>query len=162
MVNTKIYDSAPQSIRDFIYYEQIVKGRSELTVKNYFNDLRTFFRFYKIRKKGAPEDDFSKIDISDITDDDVKYVDLTLAQEFLVYMKTQKNNEQKARYRKAVSLRQFYKFLTNNKNMFEVSPVTNLELPSPKPALPKFLTLEQSLELLVFVGACRDKSQRYP
>lgn len=151
MVNTKIYDSAPQSIRDFIYYEQIVKGRSELTVKNYFNDLRTFFRFYKIRKKGAPEGDFSKIDISDITDNDIKSVDLTLAQEFLVYMKTQKNNEQKARYRKAVALRQFYKFLTNNKNMFEVSPVANLELPSPKPALPKFLTLEQSLELLVNV-----------
>ena len=61
MVNTKIYDSAPQSIRDFIYYEQIVKGRSELTVKNYYNDLRTFFRFYKIRKKGASEEDFSKI-----------------------------------------------------------------------------------------------------
>ena len=90
MVNTKIYDGAPQSIRDFIYYEQIVKGRSELTVKNYFNDLRTFFRFYKIRKKGAPEGDFSKIDISDITDNDIKSVDLTLAQEFLVYMKTQK------------------------------------------------------------------------
>ena len=75
MANLQNYDNAPQSIRDFIYYEQIVKGRSELTVKNYFNDLRTFFRFYKIRKKGAPEEDFSKIDISDITDDDIKSVD---------------------------------------------------------------------------------------
>ncbi len=148
-MNISVYDTAPQSIRDFIYYEQIVKGRSELTVKNYYNDLKTFFRFYKIRKKGFPEEDFAKIDISDITDDDIKSVDLTLAQEFLVFMKTKKNNEQKARYRKAVSLRQFYKFLTNNKNMFDVSPMSNLELPSPKAALPKFLTLEQSLELLV-------------
>ncbi len=152
-MNKKYYDTAPQSIKDFIYYEQIVKGRSELTVKNYYNDLRTFFRFYKMRNgraASAPED-FGTIDISDITDDDIKSVDLQLAQEFLVYMKTEKNNEQKARYRKGVSLRQFYKFLTNNKGMFEVSPMANLELPTPKPALPKHLTFEQALEMLTHI-----------
>lgn len=149
MANNEYYNNAPQSIRDFIYYEQIVKGRSELTVKNYYNDLRSFFRYYKINQNRAPEKDFSEIDISDITDDDIKSVDLQTAQEFLIFMQTKKDNGPKARYRKAVTLRQFYKFLTNNKNMFEVSPMTNLELPSPKPALPKFMTLEQSLELLV-------------
>ncbi len=147
----KYYDSAPQSIKDFIYYEQVVKARSELTVKNYYNDLKSFFRYYKISRNLASEKDFSEIDISDITDDDIKSVDLQDAQEFLIFMQTKKNNKQKARYRKAVTLRQFYKFLTNNKHMFEVSPMLNLELPMPKPALPKFLTLEQSLELLVNV-----------
>lgn len=144
------YDDMPQSIKDFIYYEQIVKGRSELTVKNYFTDIRTFFRFYKIKHGRASDnpDDFSAIDISDITDDDIKSVDLLFAQEFLVFMKTEKNNNDKARYRKGVSLRQFYKFLTNNKHMFDVCPMANLELPTPKAALPKYLTLEQALELL--------------
>lgn len=150
-MNNKYYDNAPQSIKDFIYYEQIVKGRSELTVKNYYNDLRTFFRFYKIKNGRADPENFSKIDISDITEDDIKSVDLQTAQEFLVYMKTEKNNEQKARYRKGVSLRQFYKFLTNNKGMFKVSPMANLELPTPKPALPKYLTLEQALEMLMHI-----------
>lgn len=152
-MKNKYYETAPQSIKDFIIYEQIVKGRSELTVKNYYNDLRTFFKFYKMktgRASDAPED-FSSIDISDITDDDIKSVDLQTAQEFLVYMKTERNNERKARYRKGVSLRQFYKFLTNNKNMFKVSPMANLELPTPKPALPKYLTLEQALEMLAHV-----------
>ncbi len=149
-MDSKRYDDAPQSVKDFIVYEQIVKGRSELTVKNYYNDLRTFFRYYKMKKGRASDDpeDFSSIKIDDITDDDIKSVDLQTAQEFLVFMKTEKNNEQKARYRKGVSLRQFYKFLTNNKNMFKVSPMANLELPTPKPALPKYLTLEQSLEML--------------
>lgn len=160
MLNINNYDNAPQSIRDFIYYEQIVKGRSELTVKNYYSDLRVFFRFYKIRRKNYREEDFSTIDISDITDEDIKSVDLTLVQEFLVYMKTKMSNKQKARYRKAVTLRQFYKFLTNNKNMFEVSPLANLELPSPKAALPKYLSLEQSLELLVNVDTS-DKKRDY-
>lgn len=152
-MNKNYYDAAPQTIKDFINYEQIVKARSELTVKNYYNDLRTFFRFYKMkngRASAAPED-FSSIDISDVTDDDIRSVDLQTAQEFLVYMKTEKNNEQKARYRKGVSLRQFYQFLTVNKNMFNVSPMANLELPTPKPALPKYLTLEQALEMLAHV-----------
>lgn len=156
------YDSAPQTIKDFIYYEQIVKGRSELTVKNYYTDIRSFFRFYKVRCGRAADnpEEFSKIGISDITDEDIKSVDLQTAQEFLIYMKDHKDNEQKARYRKAVSLRQFYKFLTNNKSMFEVSPMANLELPSPKPALPKYLTLEQALEMLTHIDT-PDKKRDY-
>lgn len=159
-MNNNYYNDAPQSIKDFIYYEQIVKGRSELTVKNYYTDLRTFFRYFKVRKNRASEDDLSKISISDITDDDIRSVDLQLVQEFLYYTKTERRNEQKARYRKAVTLRQFFKFLTNNKNMFAVSPLANLELPSPKAALPKFLTLEQALEMLTHIDT-PDKKRDY-
>lgn len=159
-MNNSYYDDAPQSIKDFIYYEQIVKARSELTVKNYYTDLRTFFRYYKVQKNRASMDDFAKISISDITDEDIKSVDLQFVQEFLYYTKTQRDNDQKARYRKAVALRQFYKFLTNNKNMFAVSPLANLELPSPKAALPKFLTLEQALEMLTHIDT-PDKKRDY-
>lgn len=159
-MNNDYYNDAPQSIKDFIYYEQIVRGRSELTVKNYYTDLRTFFRFYKIKNNRASEDEFSKISISDITDDDIKSVDLQMVQEFLYFTKNKRDNEQKARYRKAVTLRQFFKFLTNNKNMFKVSPLANLELPSPKAALPKFLTLEQSLEMLTHIDT-PDKKRDY-
>lgn len=162
MVNNKYYSDAPQLIKDFIYYEQIVKGRSELTVKNYYNDLRTFFRFYKIQndRASALSEEFGKIVISDITEQDILNVDLQTAQQFLIFMKDEKNNEQKARYRKAVTLRQFYKFLTNNKHLFEVSPLANLELPSPKPALPKYLTLEQALEMLTHIDTS-DKKRDY-
>jgi len=150
-MNNSYYNDAPQAIKDFIYYEQIVKGRSELTIKNYYVDLRTFFRYFKVQNNRASMSDFNKISISDITDDDIKSVDLQFVQEFLYYTKTQRDNEQKARYRKAVVLRQFFKFLTNNKNMFKVSPLANLELPSPKAALPKFLTLEQAIEMLAHI-----------
>ncbi len=69
MANNDLYADAPQLIKDYIYYQQIVKGRSELTVKNYYVDLRTFFRFYKIKKGRAPDDpaEFQNIGISDIT-----------------------------------------------------------------------------------------------
>ncbi len=144
------YDNAPQLLKDFIIYMQLVKNRSELTVLNYYTDLRSFLRFYKIKLGRASDNpnEFSKIDITDITEAEIKAVDLMLVQEFLIFEKTEKSNEHKARYRKAVALRQFFKFLTNNKGLFETNPLANLELPSPKPALPKYLTLEQSLEML--------------
>ncbi len=147
------YDNAPPLLRDFIVYLQLVKNRSELTVLNYYTDLRTFLRYYKIKLGRASDDpdEFTKIDISDITEAELKAVDLMLVQEFLIFTKTEKANDHKARYRKAVALRQFFKFLTNNKGLFDVNPMTNLELPSPKPALPKYLTLEQSLEMLTHI-----------
>lgn len=156
------FDEAPQLVRDYMFYEQIVKGRSELTVKNYYNDLRMFFRFYKIHNGRADRDPeaFSKIDISDITDRDICSVGLDTAQQFLIYLKDVRKNDQKARYRKGVSLRQFYKFLTNNKHLFEVSPMVNLELPSPKPALPKFLTYEQAIEMLTHIDT-QDQKRDY-
>lgn len=42
----------------------------------------------------------------------------------------------------------FYKFLTNQKHLMDVSPLQQLESPKQKKSLPKYLTLEQSLELL--------------
>lgn len=144
------YDDAPQLLKDYIVYLQLVKNRSELTVLNYYTDLRSFFRFYKIKMGRAPDDpaEFKNISISDITEEDIKSVDLMLAQDFLVYTKTEKDNQPQARYRKAVALRQFFKYLTNNKAIFEVSPLANLELPTPKAALPKYMTLDESVEML--------------
>ena len=144
------YDNAPQLLKDYIIYLQLIKNRSELTILNYYTDLRSFFRFYKIKTGRASDDpaEFKNINITDITEEDIKSVDLMLAQDFLVYTKTEKDNHPQARYRKAVALRQFFKYLTNNKGLFEVSPLANLELPTPKTALPKYMTLDESVEML--------------
>ncbi len=153
------YDNAPALLKDYIVYLQLVKNRSELTVLNYYTDLRTFFRFYKIKCGRASSDpnDFQNIDISDITEADIKSVDLMLAQEFLIFTKNEKNNNPKARYRKGVSLRQFFKYLTNNKGIFEVNPLSNLELPTPKAALPKYLTLDESVSMLQNINSTDPK-----
>lgn len=153
------YDDAPQLLRDYLVYLQIVKNRSELTVLNYYTDLRSFFRFYKIKngRASADPDEFQNIRISDITENDIRSVDLMMAQEFLIFTKNEKDNQAKARYRKGVALRQFFKYLTNNKGLFTVSPLANLEIATPKPALPKYLTLEESVEMLTNLSTPEQK-----
>lgn len=153
------YNNAPALLKDYIVYLQLVKNRSELTVLNYYTDLRTFFRFFKIKNGRASSDpeEFQNIDISDITEADIKSVDLMLAQEFLIYTKKEKDNHPKARYRKGVALRQFFKYLTNNKGIFEVNPLANLELPTPKAALPKYLTLDESVSMLQNINTADQK-----
>lgn len=154
------FKNAPAFIRDFLFYMEIVKGRTPLTVKNYYSDLRMFVRFLKLENnpelKKIP---FDKIEIHDNDEALVYNAGLHDVQEFLIFINREKSNQSKARARKAVALRQFYKYLTNNKNIFEVNPLANLELPTPKPALPKHLTLEQALELIKNASLPNQKSE---
>ena len=140
---------APACLTEYLNYLTTIKNRSQLTALNYYTDLRMFMRFLKVKNKLVDaNEDFSEIKISDLDDKYIKAVTLTDAMEFLSFTVSERSNQAKARSRKAVSLRQFYKFLTNNKAWFVASPMLNLELPSPKNALPKHLTLQECGQLL--------------
>ena len=142
-------DDSPKYLSDFLDYMAVIKGRSALTIKNYYSDLRLFLRYLKVNNDPSLKDsDFSQIIISDVPEQIVKSVTLTDILGFLHFSMEQRQNEQKARARKAVSIRRFFKYLTDNKQWFEVSPAANLELPSPKNALPKHLTIDQANQLL--------------
>ncbi len=141
---------APQYLIDFLDHISVIKGRSALTVKNYYCDLRLFLRYIKIKNDSSlSENNFSEIAIFDTPESYIKNVTLTDIMAFLHFTMDERQNHQKARARKAVSLRQFFKYLTDNKGWFEVSPAAKLELPSPKNALPKYLSIEQANQLLV-------------
>lgn len=140
---------APQYLIDFLDHISVIKGRSNLTVKNYYCDLRLFLRYLKVQNDPAlSEKNFSEIVIADTPESYIKSVTLTDIMGFLHFTMDERQNQQKARARKAVAIRQFFKYLTDNKGWFEVSPASKLELPSPKNALPKHLSIEQANQLL--------------
>ncbi len=138
----------PSYLNDFLNYLTTVKSRSALTVKNYYYDLKTYLRFLKIKNGLASKNDFENIRIEDCSEELVKNVTLEDLLEYLTFTADELKNQAKARSRKGVSLRQFYKYLTYTKMWFDVSPAQRLELPTPKPALPKHLTVEQATHLL--------------
>lgn len=141
------FEDCPDYLQEYLNYISTIKMRSELTVKNYYVDLRLFLRYLK-KDRLSITDEMNEITIADVSDELVKSVTLNDLLAFLSYAASERDNKSKARARKAVSLRQFFKYLTVKKMWFEVSPAQNLELPTPKKALPKHLTIEQATELL--------------
>lgn len=140
---------APEILRQYLGYLQTIKGKSVLTVLEYYSDLRTFFRYLKQRNHlVAPDVPFEKIDISDVDLDLIRTVTLTQIYEYMNYLGVERSNSAATRSRKVSSLRTFFKYLTNKVNKLEVNPVEELETPKLKKALPKYLSLEQSLDLL--------------
>ncbi|MFU0833344.1 MAG: Recombinase XerC [Oscillospiraceae bacterium] len=144
---------APPIISEFLGYMGTIRGKSPKTVEEYYLDLRTFFRYIKWRRGLVPPDtEFENISISDIDLDLIKTIDLAQVFEYMNYLNAERRNNPATRSRKVSSLRSFFKYLTNKAGKLEVNPVKELETPKIKRSLPKYLTLEQSLELLTKVN----------
>ena len=143
------YMDAPQVLRDYLFYMLTIKGRSQRTVDAYFIDIRTFFRFLVMQKKLCTDDlAFEELPIDPITVDVLRNVTLSDAYEFLHFISTDRSNSAKTRSRKVSALKSFFKYLTDKVHLIPLNPLAELEVPSVKKSLPKYLTLEQCLELL--------------
>lgn len=149
MKKEKYFEVFPSFIIEYLNYNSVIKNRSDLTVSEYANDLLTFFRFLKvIRGLVSKETPFEEIDVSDVTIDLASSVSLSDAYMFLVYCKDSRGNNERTRARKATTLRMFYKYLTVQKRILDENPLQELDAPKIKKTLPKYLTLEESLDLL--------------
>ena len=144
-----IFKEAPPVILEFLNYIGNVKGRSDLTVDEYYRDLRTFFRFL-IKDRGLVKDDIPVDDI-DISSVDLAMIESVTFSEiilFLNYCKDERNNTAATRARKTSSLKDFFNYLTIKVHKLSHNPTEELEAPKKGKRLPKYLTLEESLNLL--------------
>ncbi len=136
-------------LREFFGYIETVKGRSAGTVDEYFVDLRTFFRYIKQAKGLVPPTlPENRIPIDDVDIDLIRQVTLLDVYEYMNYVKNERGNTGSTRARKTTSLRVFFHYLTDITHRLEQNPIQNLDTPKTKRALPKYLTMEQSVELL--------------
>lgn len=138
----------PLLVQKYLNYLIVVKSKSELTALEYASDLRTFYRFIMIRYNLCDKDTpFDEISISWLSDDVIINITLDDAYAFLAYCRQKRNNSDNAIARKVVSIKRFYRYLEVN-NILKENRIAFLEAPQTKKALPKYLTLEQSVKLL--------------
>lgn len=141
--------ACPPIIRDFLTYNETIKGKSSLSIEEYFLDLQTFFRYILLVRGRVPSDiEFKEIDISVIDLELIKTITISDLYAFLVYCKNERNNDTAARARKTSTLRIFFKYLSAQTHLLETNPAELLEAPAQKKSLPIHLTLENALELL--------------
>lgn len=138
----------PELVRKYLNYLLGVKSKSQLTVLEYASDLRMFLRFI-VRFRNACDKSvpFDEINISLLTDELICGVSLDEAYAFLTYCRNERKNDNNSRARKVVSIKRFYRYLEVN-GYIQVNKIAFLESPQTKKALPKYLTLEQSIKLL--------------
>ncbi len=153
---------SPLILKEFLGYMQTIKGKSPKTIQEYYFDLRTFFRFLKISRQMTPDNvEFESIPIDDVDIKLLETVTLTDVFEFMNFVLSERDNHAAARARKTSSLRTFFQYLTSKTGQLKVNPVLELETPRQKKSLPKYLTLEQSIELLNSVDEGPNKERDY-
>lgn len=163
------YQDCPQILRDFLTYHENIMAQSQLTISEYYLDLRMFLRFMKLMRNDMPMNTrLEDIDIKDITVDFIQTIDTSDIFDFLSYLANDRavNPDSvapdyglapAARARKLSSIKSFYKYLTTKTKQLQENPVAELEYPKLKKGLPKYLTLEQSTALLKSVSGANEK-----
>lgn len=154
----EVLQNCPIVIRDFLTYNETIKGKSSRSVEGYYLDLLTFFRYILTARGMADKNTpFEEIDISPVDIELIKTVTLSDLYSFLVYCKNERGNNPATRARKTSTLKIFFRYLCEQTHRLETNPTLMLDSPKVKQSLPKHLTLEDSLELLNSVDGANQK-----
>ena len=151
---------APDILKEFLAYHENIKAHSRRTVDEYYLDLRNFFRYLKrMRNPALSRLELDEIDIMDVDLDFVASVTLTDIYGYLTYLsrdRIQHQNSSQSNYglsassraRKIATIRSFYNYLTNKRHLLRENPVKDIDSPKLRKTLPKYLTFDQSTDLL--------------
>ncbi len=133
----------PFVYREFLMYMQSIKGKSINTVHEYALDLNVFFKFMKeYRHLENPED------ISDLDYTFVNTIELIDLYAYLTYMAEKRGNIASTRARKVACLRSYFKYLSSKAKHIDDNPAKELDTPKTKQSLPRYLSLDESKDLL--------------
>lgn len=165
----KRYSDCPQILREFLIYHENIKGQSQLTISEYYLDLRMFLRFVRLmRNDMSVNTSLELIDIRDVDIEFIRNIDTSDVFDFLSFLANDRainpgsgcpdyGISATSRARKLSSIKSFYKYLTVRTKQLQDNPVADLEYPKLRKSLPKYLTMDQSAALLQSVSGPNEK-----
>lgn len=145
----KPFDDASTDIVEYVRYLEVIAGKSANTAFSYYCDLRTFSRFMK-QRRGLVEEHLELKEIDPKGLDTAFWGSVTKEDiyEFLYFLSSSCGNKKSSTARRLASLHGFYDYLVNQVNRLEYDPTAAIHPPKQDKVLPKYLTQEQSIELL--------------
>lgn len=132
-------------LEEYLSYLIVIKGRSMNTIIEYRTDILMFFDFLCDRW-GI---NHTKYDLSIVEGEFINRVTLKDMYAFISHCQTNCNSSAGTRARKIVSIRQFWKYLKNKAQVIDDNVAEQLETPKIPKRLPVYLTLEESVRLLI-------------
>ena len=162
-------DDIPKILRDFLAYHETIKAHSQKTVDEYYLDLRNFFRYLvRARDPGLRDTPLDEVSILNVDIAFIRSITLTEVYGYLTYLsrdRAQQQNSPKTGYglsaatraRKIATLRSFFNYLTTKVHLLEQNPIKDLDSPKLRKTLPRYLTLDESVELLQSVDGANSE-----
>lgn len=142
-------EDCPEYLESFLTVLRVVKNRSERTEEAYYIDIRTFLRYLHIKNGKCDADaDINSIAIADTPIEWLEQLALSDMYEYLIYLKDVRRNSERTRARKTSALKAFFKYLYGTASLISQNVTEDLEVPKRRQSLPRYLTLDQSLDLL--------------
>lgn len=138
----------PDFLNSFLDYSITILNKSPNSIKEYNYDLTNFLKFIKIHFKLTKENDYSKININDLSIDIIKKITLEDIHSYISYMATELRSKPATRARKISTIRIFFKYLSQKAKLIDANPAQNLETPKLGKRMPKYLSLDESKKLL--------------
>ncbi len=148
-------------IEEYLDYLLTIKGYSDHTLTSYKRDLVWLLRYLKIRngkanlnlirkkrKNGTSFIDYTLIDISDVTIEDIKDIHYADLYAFISFTAKELNNSENSRKRKVTTLKGFFRYLYHTIHAIDEDPALELIAPKIGRPQPHYLTLEQAQDLL--------------
>ena len=115
------YKDCPQILREFLSYHDTIKGQSQMTISEYYLDLRLFLRFMWMVKHEMPYDtDLNEISIKTIDLDFIRSITTTDIYDYISFLANDRIKDPdayspeygigaSARARKLSSIKSFYR-----------------------------------------------------
>ena len=143
------FDDASPDIVEYVRYLEVIAGKSANTAFSYYCDLRGFSRFMKRRRGLVPADaELKEIDPKGLDTAFWAQVSKEDVYEYLYFLNRECGNKKSSTARRLASLHGFYDYLVNQVNKLTVDPTVAIHPPKQDKVLPKYLTEEQSVDLL--------------
>lgn len=138
----------PEFLNMFLDYSIITLNKSTNSVKEYNYDLAKFLKFIMIKFKLTDEEDFSKIDISEFSVNDLKKIQFDDINAYLTHLAIIEKAKPATRARKISTIRIFFNYMQKKAHILEENPAQDLETPKIGKRMPKYLSLDDSRKLL--------------
>lgn len=144
------YRTFPPILKEYASYLVAIKGNSEKTVCEYLLDLRTFFRYYLVEKKGLnpTAEQFEEISILEINISDIKSISEYNIVGYLMYATSERKNNTTTRMRKLSAIKSFFRFAHTKRHYIDTNPAIDVDAPKKSRVLPKYLTVDEAVRLL--------------
>lgn len=146
-----------KALREFANYKIATQNRSVLTVDEYLLDLRIFFKFIKALRADLPTsgEEFESIRL---TDCDYAFLQSITADEiydYLSYLRFDRAISARSAQRKLSAVKSLFKFATVTGKV-KNNPARDIDHSASKKNLPKYMTLNESEDLLNSINEEKD------